>query len=310
MTEKTSDDITTVALLGFGEAGTAISRGLAEHWRSKDATRRLIGVDTAQKDNVRGPAITERAQEIGVELDDRYTEALGTAGLVISVVTGTDAKGAAEAAREWLTPGTLYLDVNTLTGKQKADIAALVEAVGVHYVDIAAMGGFSTYGYRAPFVLSGPMAERAAAWMQPLGFDVSVMSNCAGDSSSVKIIRSIMVKGLEALGVECMVAAHRAGLTEEVLACFADIDDRTFPGMVKSLTASHTNHAKRRMEEVEKVMENLAELGMEPIMSAATRRSHARTVEAAIQPADGINPSFEDALKLLSEKVVKGLNSS
>ena len=80
MTEKTSDDITTVALLGLGEAGTAISRGLAEHWLSKDATRRLIGVDTAQKDNVRGPAITERAHEIGVELDDRYTEALGTAG--------------------------------------------------------------------------------------------------------------------------------------------------------------------------------------------------------------------------------------
>ena len=114
MTEKTSDDITTVALLGLGEAGTAISRGLAEHWLSKDATRRLIGVDTAQKDNVRGAAITERAREIGGELDDRYTEALGTAGLVISVVTGTDAKGAAEAAREWLTPGTLYLDVNTL----------------------------------------------------------------------------------------------------------------------------------------------------------------------------------------------------
>ena len=62
--------------------------------------------------------------------------------------------------------------------------------------------------------------------------------------------------------------------------------------------------------QTEKVMENLAELGMEPIMSAATRRSHARTGEAAIQPADGINPSFEDELKLLSEKVVKGLNSS
>ena len=133
------------------------------------------------------------------------------------------------------------------------------------------------------------------------------MSDRAGDSSSVKIIRSIMVKGLEALGVECMVAAHRAGLTNEVLACFADIDDRTFPGMVKSLTASHTNHAKRRMEEVDKVMENLAELGMEPIMSSATRRSHARTVNAEIQSADGINPAFEEAVKLLSEKVVKGI---
>ena len=307
MTEKAIEEITAVALLGLGEAGTAISRGLAEHWRGDSGTRRILAVDTAQKDNVRGPAITERAHEIGVEIGDRYTKALGAANVVISVVTGTDAKDAAEAAREYLKPGTLYLDVNTLTGKQKADIAARVEAAGVHYVDIAAMGGFSTYGYRAPFVLSGPMAERAVAWMKPLGFDVTVMSDRAGDSSSVKIIRSIMVKGLEALGVECMVAAHRAGLTEEVLACFADIDDRTFPGMVKSLTASHTNHAKRRMEEVDKVMENLAELGMEPIMSSATRRSHARTVDAEIQPADGINPSFEDAVKLLSVKVVKGL---
>ena len=302
-----SNDITTVAILGLGEAGTAISRGLAEHWRAGDETHRILAVDIAQKDNVRGPAITERAREIGIEIDDRYTEALGTVDLLISVVTGTDAKGAAEAACEQLKPGTLYLDVNTLTGKQKAEIAVRVEAAGLHYVDIAAMGGFSTYGYRAPFVLSGPMAERAAAWMKPLGFDVSVMSDRAGDSSSVKIIRSIMVKGLEALGVECMVAAHRAGLTNEVLACFADIDDRTFPGMVKSLTASHTNHAKRRMEEVDKVMENLAELGMEPIMSLATRRSHARTVNAEVQPADGINPAFEEAVKLLSEKVVKGI---
>ena len=60
-------------------------------------------------------------------------------------------------------------------------------------------------------------------------------------------------------------------------------------------------------KEVDKVMENLAELGMEPIMSSATRRSHARTVNAEIQPADGINPVFEEAVKLLSEKVVKGL---
>ena len=87
-----------------------------------------------------------------------------------------------------------------------------VEAAGIHYVDIAAMGGFSTYGYRAPFVLSGPAAERAAAWMRPLGFDVSVMSDRAGDSSSVKIIRSIMVKGLEAL---CRSSAMRTPVSSK-----------------------------------------------------------------------------------------------
>lgn len=307
MAGKNPDDIKTVALLGLGEAGTAIAKGLAEHWRGDDASRRILAVDIAQKDNVRGPAITERARKIGVEIDDRCTEALAAADFVISVVTGVEAKNAAEAAKRFLRPGTLYCDVNTLTGKQKADIASTVEAAGIDYVDIAAMGGFATYGHRAPFVLSGPAAERAAAWMRPQGFNVSVMSDRAGDSSSVKIIRSIMVKGLEALGVECMVAAQRAGLTDEVLACFADIDDRTFAGMVKSLTASHVNHAKRRMEEVDKVMENLAELGIEPVMSSATRRSHLRTVAADIVRADGVNPPFEEAVTLLSEKVVKGI---
>ncbi len=307
MANKNPDDIAAVALLGLGEAGTAIARGLAENWRGDDVSRRILSVDIAQSDNVRGPAISDRAHEIGVEIESRYTEALQSAEIVFSVVTGVEARNAAEAAKPILRPGTIYLDVNTLTGKQTADIASTMEEAGIDYVDIAAMGGFSTYGYKAPFVLSGPAAERAAAWMRPLGFDVSVMSDRAGDASAVKIIRSIMVKGLEALGVECLVAAHRAGLTDEVLACFSDIDDRTFAGMVTSLTASHTNHAKRRMEEVDKVMENLAELGMEPIMSTATRRSHARTVDAEIAFADGVNPSFEDAVNLLSQKVVKGL---
>ncbi len=307
MATKNSDDIESVGLLGLGEAGTAIARGLAAQWRGEDTARRILSVDIAQSDNVRGPAISDRAREIGVEIESHYTDALRAAEIVFSVVTGVEARNAAESAKSILRPGTIYLDVNTLTGKQTADIARSMEEAGIDYVDIAAMGGFSTYGYKAPFVLSGPAAERAAVWMRPLGFDVSVMSNRAGDASAVKIIRSIMVKGLEALGVECFVAAHRAGLTEEVLACFADIDDRTFAGMVTSLTSSHTNHAKRRMEEVDKVMENLAELGMEPIMSDATRRSHARTVAADIAFADGVNPPFEDAVKLLSEKVVKGL---
>ncbi len=306
MTTNGTYDISTVALLGLGEAGTAIARGLAEHWRGQAKEHHIIAVDKAQKDNIRGPAITRRAAEIGVEINDHYTEALSAANIVFSVVTGIDAADAASSAKGLLKPGTLYLDVNTLTGKQTSDIELRMKNSGLNYIDVAAMGGFSTYGHRAPLVLSGEKAEQAAAWMQPLGFDVTVMSDRAGDASAVKIIRSIMVKGLEALGVECMVAAHRAGLINEVLDCFSDIDSRTFAGMVKSLTASHTNHAKRRMEEVDKVIENLTELGMEPIMSTGTRRSHARTVDAGIQAADGVNPSFEEAVELLSRSVVKG----
>ena len=241
-------DITAVATLGLGEAGTAITTGLAQDWRKDNPSRRILSVDTALGDNVRGAAINERARALGVEIEGSYTKKLGDAGAVFSVVTGVEAKNAALAARDVLKPGTLFFDVNTLTGPQSADIAQEMAKAGIDYVDFAAMGGFATSGHKVPFVISGPAAERAAAFLKPFGFSVEIMSARAGDASSVKIIRSVMTKGMEALSVECMVAAHRAGLVREVLDCFSDIDARTFAGMVKSLTTTHVVHARRRME--------------------------------------------------------------
>lgn len=307
MATNDAQDITAIATLGLGEAGTAITTGLSKEWRKDDPSRRILSVDIGLGDNIRGAAINDRARAIGVEVEGSYTSKLGDAGAVFSVVTGVEARNAALAARDVLKPGTLFFDVNTLTGPQTAAIAEEMYKAGIDYVDFAAMGGFSTTGHKVPFVLSGPAAERAAAFLKPFGFNVTVMSDRAGDASAVKIIRSVMVKGIEALSVECLVAAHRAGLVDEVLACFSDIDERTFAGMASSLVTSHVVHAKRRMEEMDKARENLIELGIQPLMTERTRESHARTVAAEIAPADASLPSFEEALELLSEKVVKRL---
>ncbi|MGZ0190570.1 MAG: DUF1932 domain-containing protein [Alphaproteobacteria bacterium] len=304
MTANDIQDITAIATLGLGEAGTAITTGLAQAWRKDNPSRRILAVDTALGDNVRGAAINERALAIGLEIEGSYTKKLSDAGAVFCVVTGVEAKNAALAARDVLKPGTLFFDVNTLTGPQTADIAQEMAKAGIDYVDFAAMGGFASSGHQVPFLISGPAAQRAAAFLQPFGFNVQVMSARAGDASSVKIIRSVMAKGMEALSVECMVAAHRAGLVNEVLECFSDIDARTFAGMVKSLTTTHIVHAKRRMEEMDKAQENLIELGIRPLMSERTRESHARTVDAGVAPADARLTTFEEALEILSEKVV------
>ena len=307
MANNDVENITAIATLGLGEAGTAITTGLAEVWRKDHPARRILSVDIGLGDNLRGAAINERARKIGVEIEGSYTSKLADAGAVFCVVTGVEARNAALAAREVLKPGTLFFDVNTLTGPQTAAIAEEMYKAGIDYVDFAAMGGFSPSGHKVPFVLSGPAAERAAAFLKPFGFNVTVMSDRAGDASAVKIIRSVMVKGFEALSVECLVAAHRAGLVDEVLACFSDIDERTFAGMAKSLMTTHVVHAKRRMEEMDKATENLVELGIQPLMTERTRESHARTVAAEVAPADASLPSFEEALELLSEKVVKRL---
>src|SRR3546814_10182710 len=97
------------------------------------------------------------------------------------------------------------------------------------------MGTFNALGYKVPLLLAGPAAPRALAWMAPLGFEAQVLSDRIGNASAVKILRSILLKGLEALSVECLVAARQQGVLEQVLGCLGDVDRVAFAGMVKEL---------------------------------------------------------------------------
>jgi hypothetical protein len=107
------NDITAIATLGLGEAGTAITTGLAEVWSKDKPLRRIRAVDTGLGANVRSAAINERARTVGVELEGSYTKKLGDAGAVFSVVTGVEATNAALAARDVLKPDTLFFLTST-----------------------------------------------------------------------------------------------------------------------------------------------------------------------------------------------------
>ncbi len=304
MTERVVDP-SVVTLLGFGEAGGTIARGLGDTWRGAGGdARRVLAVDIALGDGPRGEAMAALARELDVDISRDYTAALGGTGLVISVVTGEDAFDAARAAKPWLAPKTFYLDFNSITGRQTRDVAAVFEGTGVRFIDVAVMGGFDALGMRAPMLLAGPDADRVAEWMNRSGFSVRVLGSRVGDASAVKILRSVLTKGIEALAVECLVAAHRQGLVAEVLDNLRDIDAQGFAGFLETLTVTHLVHAKRRLEEVEKAALNLRETGIEPLMTEATRRSHKRTSDARVAPADGVKPSLEEALKILGERVI------
>jgi hypothetical protein len=136
--------------------------------------------------------------------------------------------------------------------------------------------------------------------------DTKVLGTKPGNASSVKMLRSVIVKGIEALAVESFVTAERQGILKEVMGCLGDIDAGTFAGSLAMLTQTHIVHAHRRWEEMGLVAQTLRETGVDPLMTEAIEKSHRRTVDAHIAPADGKVPSLEDALKLLSEKVVRG----
>jgi 3-hydroxyisobutyrate dehydrogenase-like beta-hydroxyacid dehydrogenase len=246
-----------------------------------------------------------RAEGLGIEIAAEYGPALAAADLVHSVVTCDRAGVAAGQAAPFLKQGAVFLDHNTVTRKMAEDNARVVEAAGADYIDVAVMGGFLAYGYKAPMTIAGRRAEEVGAWMRAVGYDVTVMPGPAGVASAVKILRSIMMKGIEALGVEFLVAARRQGLLEEALACTADVDKAPFRDFIAMLVTTHIAHAKRRHEETVLVNDMLRESGIEPLMSLATERSHFRSIATgAVRPEDPV-PDLETALDILTREAVR-----
>ena len=155
-------------------------------------------------------------------------------------------------------------------------------------------------------LVAGVDVEAVVAWMNANGFEAKVLGPRPGSASSVKMIRSVLIKGVEALGVEAYVTAERQGILKEVMECLSDADAMPFRDFIAMLVRTHTVHAHRRWEEMGLVAKTLRETGVEPLMTETTERSLHRTVDAGIAPADGKVPSLEEALKLLSENVIRG----
>jgi len=307
-----------IALLGFGEAGSAIARGLCADggWRGAarstpagpgdNAPRRLIAIDTALDQDARGTALGRQARALDVAIEGRYTAALSEADLVICAVQGEHALEAAEAAAPLLKKGAHYLDLCTVTGAMSDEDRAAIEGAAGRYVDIAVMGGFFKSGIKAPMLVAGPDVEPVVAWMNANGFEAKALGPKPGSASSVKMLRSVLMKGIESLAVESLVTAQRQGILDEVLACFSDADQLPFRDFIATLVQTHVVHAHRRWEEMGLVAKTLRETGVDPLMTETTEKSLRRTVDAGIAPADGKVPSLADALKILSEKVVRG----
>ena len=302
-----------IALLGFGEAGSAIARGLCAEggWRGTprvgdNAPRRVIAIDTALDKDARGTALGKEARRLEVAIDGRYTPALSEADLVICAVQGEHALEAAQSTAPLLKKGAHYLDLCTVTGRMSDEDRALIEEAGGRYIDIAVMGGFFKQGIKAPMLVAGEDVEPVVAWMNASGFAAKVLGPKPGSASSVKMIRSVLIKGVEALGVEAYVTAERQGILKEVMGCMGDVDQAGFANFVGTLVQTHIVHAHRRWEEMGLVGKTLRETGVDPLMTVVIERSHRRTVDAAIAPADGKVPSLDEALSVLSEKVIRG----
>ncbi|WP_270937802.1 NAD(P)-dependent oxidoreductase [Falsiroseomonas oryzae] len=255
-----------IALIGLGEVGGILARDLraAGH-------RELVGFDIAFKDPDSKASRNAAAQ--GVRTTACGAEAAARADLIICAVTAGSALAAAQHARAGLGHAPFYLDVNSVSPATKQEAAALIEGGGGRYVEAAVMTSVPPHGIRSPMLLGGPHAEAFLPVARSLGMKAQVFSDKVGGASSVKMCRSIMIKGMEALATECMLTARHYGVEREVLASLADtLPHEDWAGLARYMMSRALIHGRRRAEEMREVARTVQEAGLEPMQSAATAR--------------------------------------
>ena len=255
-----------VTLIGFGEAGEAFAR--AAGWQGETRAWDLL----PKRREAMAAAAVESGADAAATLADR--------AFVISLVTADQALAAARDYAPLLTDGALWCDMNSVAPETKREAAAVIEAAGGRYVDVAVMAPVEK-GLAVPLLLSGPHAIAAQPLLASLGFsNIRVVGEEVGRASAIKMIRSVMVKGLEALSSECAAAAEAAGVFDEVMASL-DASEKAAPWADKVAYNRErmARHGRRRAAEMEESARTLQGLGVEPVMTRGTVRLQREAAE-------------------------------
>jgi 3-hydroxyisobutyrate dehydrogenase-like beta-hydroxyacid dehydrogenase len=260
---------TTIGFLGFGEAGFTIGNGLRGA-----GLEQLVAYDIATGSSDRGPVIRDRARRSGASLVDSNAALAAATDVILSTVTCSSALEAARQTAPYLTARHVYADLNSVSPALKREIADVIGATGAAFVEAAVMAPVDPAAHRVPMLLGGPHAAAFAGRMRPFGMRLQVLEGAqVGTAAATKMCRSIVIKGIEALLVECVLGAHEYGAADHV---FASLQE-SYPGIDwKQLADYDMNrvvvHGERRAREMEEVAETLRAIGVEPIMAEATAR--------------------------------------
>lgn len=258
----------SIGFVGFGEAAFHVSRGL----RAAGAGP-IAAFDINTYTPGLGEKVRQRAQEADVRLVESNQQLAETCNVMLSTVTSNQAALAAEQNAPFLTAGHLYADLNSVSPAVKQSIARTIAGTGARFVEIAVMGPVPPEGHRVPMLAGGAAAPEFIERFAPFGLRIDIAGAEVGAAAATKMFRSIVVKGMEALLTECVLAASRYGAEPRV---FASLDE-SFPGLNWSELADYmvgrvVVHGERRAREMEEVAETLRALDIEPIMAEAAAR--------------------------------------
>lgn len=261
-----SESFAKIGIIGFGEVGGIFGHDLAARGIHVAIFDVLLHAPASRE------AMLAKARDCGVEARQSLHECVADRELVISAVTASAAAEVAENAAPLLAAGQVYLDINSVSPETKSLMAGRFESSEGRFVEAAVMAAVAPQRLKVPMLLGGEYAAEFAPRLAGIGMNAKAVSERVGVASAVKMCRSVVIKGLEALVVESVFAARRYGAEEKVLASLA----ATFPGMgweaalPDYLIGRVAEHGRRRAAEMREAAQAVSDVGLDPHMARAT----------------------------------------
>jgi 3-hydroxyisobutyrate dehydrogenase-like beta-hydroxyacid dehydrogenase len=273
-------NLNTLGFIGYGEVGKIFSKGL----KNKTGVVNLSAWDTKFANPATQAAEQAYAAQAGVVACASMQALCEASSFIISAVTASNTLAVAQAAAQHIRAGSVFLDLNSASPGTKQQCAAVIVAAGATYVEAGVMTSVPPYGIKVPMLLGGPQAAALASALNAWGMDAKAVSDQLGVASAIKMCRSVMIKGLEALVIESYTTARAYGVEDYVLPTLQE----TFPSIDWQQQGAYffsrvVQHGKRRAEEMRESANTVREAGFEPFMTAAIANKQQWVADCAAQ---------------------------
>ena len=254
----------SVSFIGYGDLAHALAGGLSQTGvELKAYVRRRSDAGAAE-------ARYQRMQSASVSVTACPGEALEAADVVIAAVPASSAADVVQTCVPHLRAGQLYVDPSSALPAAKREAAERVAAAGADYVDVAVLGTVVTSGANVPMLAAGAGAGRFELEATAAGLNITAIGGQAGDAALVKLLRSVYMKGRDALVLEMLLAARRHGVDEAVLNSIGGPGEQVpFPSLAERVMCSLAVYAERRADELADAASLLRDVGIEPLMAQA-----------------------------------------
>lgn len=279
-----------IGIIGAGEVGLTYARPWA-----------AAGHEVVLCDLKPSTAATAFAEQSGQDIRASVAELAPDCDVVVSCVFGTVSLVVAEQALEHMAREALYVDMTTADPALIRTAADSAAQRGIGYVDVAILGAIALTHAKTNLLGAGTGIDRALTLFSAIDAPLKpVEEGAAGDAAALKILRSVFTKGLEALTIECFMAAEKQGVSEKLHDALSDIDQASLRDFLGALIRTHVLHAPRRLKEVEEAERQLLAAGMPVAVLPGVKTLFKRTADQiAGQPIDSASPTLPQAFEWL-----------